>query len=129
MPCGLRHWDLRWSSLWGHETCEGCAKMGPRMPCGLRHWDLRWSSLWGHETCEGCAKMGPRMPCGLRYWDPRWSSLWGHETCEGCAKMGRRRHANCATGTLGGAPCGARGGFGWPLQAVRGAHATRCDAC
>eukprot|EP00959_Pyramimonas_sp_CCMP1952_P282615 5906967-Pyramimonas_sp.AAC.1 len=18
--------------------------------CGLRHWDHRWSSLWGHET-------------------------------------------------------------------------------
>ena len=27
-------------------------------PCELRHWDLRWSSLWGHETCEGCADMG-----------------------------------------------------------------------
>ena len=20
------------------------------------HWDLRWSSLWGYETCEGCAE-------------------------------------------------------------------------
>eukprot|EP00959_Pyramimonas_sp_CCMP1952_P081311 1698841-Pyramimonas_sp.AAC.1 len=22
-------------------------------PCGRRHWDLRWSSAWGHETCDG----------------------------------------------------------------------------
>eukprot|EP00959_Pyramimonas_sp_CCMP1952_P132571 2772147-Pyramimonas_sp.AAC.1 len=21
-----------------------------RDACGLRHWDLRWSSLWGHEA-------------------------------------------------------------------------------
>eukprot|EP00959_Pyramimonas_sp_CCMP1952_P418272 8762649-Pyramimonas_sp.AAC.2 len=28
--------------LW--ETCEGCADMGGGDACGLRHWDLRWSS-------------------------------------------------------------------------------------
>eukprot|EP00959_Pyramimonas_sp_CCMP1952_P067966 1418627-Pyramimonas_sp.AAC.1 len=42
-----------------------------------------------------------------RHWDLRWSSLWGHGTCEGCAKMELRRQADCATGTLGGAPYGA----------------------
>eukprot|EP00959_Pyramimonas_sp_CCMP1952_P320868 6714679-Pyramimonas_sp.AAC.1 len=56
--CGLRRWDLRWSSLVDCETCEGCAEMGVRDACGLRHWHLRWSSLWGHETCEGCPEMG-----------------------------------------------------------------------
>eukprot|EP00959_Pyramimonas_sp_CCMP1952_P270061 5645741-Pyramimonas_sp.AAC.1 len=25
---------------------------------------LRWSSLWGHEVCEGCAKMGRRRHAG-----------------------------------------------------------------
>eukprot|EP00959_Pyramimonas_sp_CCMP1952_P293768 6144279-Pyramimonas_sp.AAC.1 len=25
--------------------------------CGRSHWNLRWSSLWGHETCEGHAKV------------------------------------------------------------------------
>ena len=25
--------------------------------CGPCHWGLRWSSLWCHETCEGCAKV------------------------------------------------------------------------
>eukprot|EP00959_Pyramimonas_sp_CCMP1952_P358755 7512150-Pyramimonas_sp.AAC.1 len=24
------------------------------LPCQLRHWDLRWSSLWGREAREGC---------------------------------------------------------------------------
>ena len=32
--------------------------MGARDACGRWHWGLRWSSLWGRETCEGCAKMG-----------------------------------------------------------------------
>eukprot|EP00959_Pyramimonas_sp_CCMP1952_P085482 1788050-Pyramimonas_sp.AAC.1 len=53
------------------------------------------------------------------------SSLWGHETFEGCATMGRRRHAGCATGTLGGAPCGAtnrvRGVPKWGGAAMRAA--------
>eukprot|EP00959_Pyramimonas_sp_CCMP1952_P193906 4054803-Pyramimonas_sp.AAC.1 len=28
------------------------------VPCGHSRWGLRWSSLWSHEPCEGCAKMG-----------------------------------------------------------------------
>ena len=31
----------------------------PESPCRRSHWGLRWSSLWGHETCEGCARRGP----------------------------------------------------------------------
>eukprot|EP00959_Pyramimonas_sp_CCMP1952_P224161 4686919-Pyramimonas_sp.AAC.1 len=38
--------------LWGHEACEGCADMGGGDVCGHRAWDLRWSSLWRHKTCE-----------------------------------------------------------------------------
>eukprot|EP00959_Pyramimonas_sp_CCMP1952_P164479 3438670-Pyramimonas_sp.AAC.1 len=26
------------------------AVLGGGTACGLRHWDLRWSSLWGHEA-------------------------------------------------------------------------------
>ena len=37
--------------------------------CEVCHWGPRWSSLWGHETCEGCAKVeggGMRgLPLGL----------------------------------------------------------------
>ena len=87
--CGLRHWDLRWSSLWGHETSEGCAEMGVEDACGRWHLGLRWSSLWGHETCEGCAEMGVRgVPkwvwCAemslwvwVCHWGLRWSCLSG----------------------------------------------------
>ena len=75
--------------------------------CRLRHWDLRWSSLWGHETCEGCADIGGRDTCGLCHWDLRWGSLWGHETCEGCAETGAVTHAGPATAAFGGAPYGA----------------------
>ena len=32
--------------------------MRGRGACGHGHWGLRWSSLWGHEPCEGCATMG-----------------------------------------------------------------------
>eukprot|EP00959_Pyramimonas_sp_CCMP1952_P178681 3734937-Pyramimonas_sp.AAC.1 len=38
--CGLCHWVLRWSSTRGHETCEGCARMG-----GNSHTDLVTGAL------------------------------------------------------------------------------------
>ena len=80
-----------------------------RVPhCGYR---FRWSSLWSHESCEGCAKMGGSLggvdACGRGHWSLRWSSLWGYEPCEGRAEMGRWRHADAATGALGGAPYGS----------------------
>ncbi len=34
--------------------------MSVRDACGRQPWGLRWSSLWGHEPCEGCAKMRGR---------------------------------------------------------------------
>ena len=94
--CELRRWGIRWSSLWGHETCEGCAQSGVADASGRWHCGLRWSFPWGHETCAGCADMGGGDACGRRqlcvgdacgrwHWSLRWSSLWGHETCEGCA--------------------------------------------
>eukprot|EP00959_Pyramimonas_sp_CCMP1952_P435252 9113962-Pyramimonas_sp.AAC.1 len=33
------------------------------------HWGLRWSPLWDHEPCEGCAEIGVgrmrTLPLGL----------------------------------------------------------------
>ena len=81
--------------------------MGGGDACGLCHWGLRWSPLWGHETCEGCADLGAGDACERSHWDLQWSSLWGHETCEGCAERARGRHADAATGAFGGAPYGA----------------------
>eukprot|EP00959_Pyramimonas_sp_CCMP1952_P467150 9491119-Pyramimonas_sp.AAC.1 len=60
---GLFHWRFRWSSLWGHETCEGCAAMGRH-----RHADPAAAAFGGaasgHEACEGCAKMWGGITCG-----------------------------------------------------------------
>eukprot|EP00959_Pyramimonas_sp_CCMP1952_P331304 6937670-Pyramimonas_sp.AAC.1 len=38
------HWGIRWSSLSGNKTYEGCAEMGPRTQCRR---GVRWSSLQG----------------------------------------------------------------------------------
>eukprot|EP00959_Pyramimonas_sp_CCMP1952_P219974 4598942-Pyramimonas_sp.AAC.1 len=35
-----------------------CAKISGGGACGLRHWGLRWNSLWGHRTCERRAEVG-----------------------------------------------------------------------
>eukprot|EP00959_Pyramimonas_sp_CCMP1952_P210234 4399220-Pyramimonas_sp.AAC.1 len=43
------HWRLRWSPLWGRETCEGWAESRVGDACGRWHWGLRWSSLRGHK--------------------------------------------------------------------------------
>eukprot|EP00959_Pyramimonas_sp_CCMP1952_P365785 7660635-Pyramimonas_sp.AAC.1 len=49
------------------------------------------------------AVLGGGDACELRHWDLRWSSLWGHEALCWAGET----HANCATGTFGGAPYGA----------------------
>eukprot|EP00959_Pyramimonas_sp_CCMP1952_P368245 7713837-Pyramimonas_sp.AAC.1 len=50
VSCERSHWDILWSSLWDHETCEECADMGAVVLCERNHWRLRWNSLWGHHT-------------------------------------------------------------------------------
>eukprot|EP00959_Pyramimonas_sp_CCMP1952_P353561 7407547-Pyramimonas_sp.AAC.1 len=47
---------------------EGYAEFGVRGACGRQHWGLRWSSLWGHATCEGCAELGVRDACCRQPW-------------------------------------------------------------
>ena len=37
---------------------EGGAEMGGATPYERAQWDLGWSSLWGHETFEGCGILG-----------------------------------------------------------------------
>ena len=133
-PCGRSHLGLRWGSLWGHKTSEGCARMDPSShadattgafggvpygatkrvrgvlkwggpPCGRSQWGLRWSSLWDHEM-SGAPKWGG-PPRGRSHWGLRWSSLWGHEACEWCARRDPSHYADAASGAFGGAPYGA----------------------
>eukprot|EP00959_Pyramimonas_sp_CCMP1952_P206074 4309267-Pyramimonas_sp.AAC.1 len=42
-----------------------CRAVAPCEPC---HWGLRWGSVWGHETCEGCAEVGAAAPCEPCRW-------------------------------------------------------------
>ena len=111
----------------GHETCEGCDKMGVGPAYSGSHLGLRWSSLgatkrvrgvtkWGgrkrthpletsvellmgHETCDGCAEMGG--PHGRAATWAFGELPMGHETCEGCAEMGGGPHGRAATWAFG----------------------------
>ena len=47
---------LRRSSLWGHETCEGCAEMSGGDACELCHWGLRRSSYGATKRVRGVPK-------------------------------------------------------------------------
>eukprot|EP00959_Pyramimonas_sp_CCMP1952_P099826 2087329-Pyramimonas_sp.AAC.1 len=67
---------------------RACAGRGAACePC---HLGLRWSSLWGHKTCEGCVGMGMRWARGRMCSLPLGPSLRGHETCEGSTAMDMR---------------------------------------
>eukprot|EP00959_Pyramimonas_sp_CCMP1952_P370363 7756581-Pyramimonas_sp.AAC.1 len=56
------------------------------------------------KRCTGCGDA-----CELRLWDLRWSSLWGHEALYWVGET----HANCASGTFGGAPWAMKLFTGW----------------
>ena len=122
-PC---HWGLRWSSLWGHEACEGCAEMGGGTHANPATGTLGGAPYGATNRVRGVPKwgsMGGADACEHPHWGLRWSSLWGHEPSEWCAKMGRSPHANPATGAFGGAPYGAtnrvRGAPKWGGAAMR----------
>ena len=122
--CGLHHWDLRWSSLWGHETCDVQKHtMKCRFP-GILCVKLAWrrtkpyasvstailniffggAPYGGTKRARGVPKWGCRPHAGGATGAFGGAPLWGHETREGCAETGCRQHAGGATGALGGAP-------------------------
>ena len=55
---GCATWTLGGAPYGATKRVRGVPQWGGHRMRVFRHWDLRWSSLWGHETCEGCAKMG-----------------------------------------------------------------------
>eukprot|EP00959_Pyramimonas_sp_CCMP1952_P131498 2749724-Pyramimonas_sp.AAC.1 len=38
------------------------SRSGAGTACEPRYWGLRWSSLWGRETCARCADSGVEPP-------------------------------------------------------------------
>eukprot|EP00959_Pyramimonas_sp_CCMP1952_P205632 4300260-Pyramimonas_sp.AAC.1 len=44
----------------GSRSVCGVCHIWVAPPREVRHWDLSWSSLYGHETYEGCARRGRR---------------------------------------------------------------------
>eukprot|EP00959_Pyramimonas_sp_CCMP1952_P226037 4727067-Pyramimonas_sp.AAC.1 len=41
----------------GPRSSWGACRNRRRPPCDFCHWDLTWSSLWGHVPRGGCAEM------------------------------------------------------------------------
>eukprot|EP00959_Pyramimonas_sp_CCMP1952_P412577 8645607-Pyramimonas_sp.AAC.1 len=68
IECGRCHSEFRWSYLWGHETCDGCAETGAAVPCGRCHKCRGCVVLWSHEDCEGYAETGAAVQCGRCHW-------------------------------------------------------------
>ena len=71
--CGHGHLGLRWSSLWGHELREGCAKMGRGRHATAATGAVGGAPDWATKHLRevpawGGAAMQP-LPLGL----------WGHE--------------------------------------------------
>eukprot|EP00959_Pyramimonas_sp_CCMP1952_P258634 5406526-Pyramimonas_sp.AAC.1 len=40
----------------GPRNVSGVCQSGGGAACEPCRWGRRWSSLWGHAACEGCAK-------------------------------------------------------------------------
>ena len=75
----------------------------------MTHRGRRWSTLRGHETCQGCAEMDGGTACGRTHWGRRWRSLAGHGAREGCTEMEGGPHVDAPIGAVGGSPHRATG--------------------
>ena len=54
------------SSLWVHETCEGCAEMGVGNACGRQHYGLRTSPYGATKRVRGVPNWVPGTHTGVR---------------------------------------------------------------
>eukprot|EP00959_Pyramimonas_sp_CCMP1952_P027961 586698-Pyramimonas_sp.AAC.1 len=58
-PCGLRHCDLRWNSLWGHDACGACVpKIGRRRHAGCATGTLDGAPHGATTRVKGVPKWG-----------------------------------------------------------------------
>ena len=56
--CEHPYLGLRWSSLWGYETCEGCAKMGWGRHANAAIWALDGAPSGATKRVRGVPKWG-----------------------------------------------------------------------
>eukprot|EP00959_Pyramimonas_sp_CCMP1952_P334738 7009860-Pyramimonas_sp.AAC.1 len=90
-----------------HDTCDMCANVGAAMSCERSQWGLRWSSLWGYETCEGCTEMGAVWCHASAATGAYGGAFCGATKRVSGVPQVVRCHASAAAGALGGAPHGA----------------------
>ena len=81
--------------------------MRGRDACGHRHLGLRWSSLRGHETREGCALLCGSDAAGGATGAFGGAPYGATKRARGVPKWMAGAHAGTAGWAFGGAPCGA----------------------
>ena len=99
------------------------AVLGGGDACECSHWGLRWSSLWGLETREGCAEIGGVTHAVAPTWAFGGAPYGATKRVRGMPNWVRWAHANAATGAFGGAPYGATKRVRGVPKWVRWAHA------
>ena len=80
------------------------AVLGVADACGHLHWGPRWSSLWGHETCEGCAEMRVELHADPATGAFGGAPYGATKRVRGVPECVWGRHADAATWAFGGAP-------------------------
>ena len=75
--CGRRHLDVRWSFLWGYETCEGAPKWVARAHAGRAIATFGGVPDWAAKRVMDVPKFVARTHArGTAAWDLRWGSRW-----------------------------------------------------
>eukprot|EP00959_Pyramimonas_sp_CCMP1952_P261350 5464089-Pyramimonas_sp.AAC.1 len=68
--------------------------------CGLRHWGLRWRSLWDHEHVKGMPKWVAGTHVGTATGTTGRASYGATKRVQGVHKLKAGTHVGTATGTF-----------------------------
>eukprot|EP00959_Pyramimonas_sp_CCMP1952_P065304 1363182-Pyramimonas_sp.AAC.1 len=110
------------NSLWGHQTCEGCAEITAGDACGTQPVGPSAGLLWDNKTCEGCADMSVGDVRGTQPLEPSAGLLWAHKTCDGRADMNVEAHVVLSLWDLRRSSYGVTKRAMRVLKLMRGAH-------
>ena len=80
------------------------AALGEGTACDPPQWGLRRSSLWGHETCEGCAEIGRWCHATFPTWAFGGAPYGATKLVRGVPTWVVGKHANAVIEAFGGAP-------------------------